>query len=155
MTRDLTGACLAVMLALATGCNGIIADTRTGDGPAHNLAPVRNGNAFILTSDHLWQQNSDLLSLMARRVSSFRVQQTAGCPTIRMRGQTTYLASPDPVIYVDGTRAGNTCLLEMMRSPDVRRVEIYPGGVTQRPGYSTSPNGIILIFTRRGADDVV
>ncbi len=49
---------------------------------------------------------------------------------------------------MDGTRALDTCILGMLRAGDVRRVEIYPMGVTTRPGYSPHSHGLILVFLR-------
>jgi hypothetical protein len=54
----------------------------------------------------------------------------------------------DPLVYLDGTRTRDTCILEQLRATDVERVEIYPMGVTTRPGYSTHPHGLILVFMR-------
>jgi hypothetical protein len=47
---------------------------------------------------------------------------------------------------VDGQRATNTCVLDMVNSLDLDRVEIYPSG--QPRGYLSDPYGVILMFLR-------
>jgi hypothetical protein len=54
----------------------------------------------------------------------------------------------NPQVYVDGTRATDTCILQSLRSDDVDSVEVYPMGVTKRPGYATHAHGLILVFLR-------
>lgn len=136
---------------LASGCAGSGA---TGNGDAISLSPTRSGGAFVLAGDQLWQRSSDLLSIISNRISAVRVRRTGHCPNVTMRGQKTYLGSTDADIYVNGTRAGNTCLLEQMRAEDVERVEVYPMGVTSTPGVAPNPNGVILIFLRTADSDL-
>jgi hypothetical protein len=45
-------------------------------------------------------------------------------------------------------RGADTCILATLASADVRLVEVYPQGVTGRPGYVTSARGLILVFRR-------
>jgi hypothetical protein len=135
---------LATVLVLA-GCGGA---QKSGEG-AISLSPTRSGNAYVLAGEQLWQRSSDLLSLIANRITVVQVRRTAGCPNIVMRGQKSYIGSSDADVYVNGTRAGNTCLLELMRSEDVERVEVYPMGVTGQAGVSANPNGVILIYLRK------
>jgi hypothetical protein len=83
---------------------------------------------------------------MIGRIPNMRVEQGRGsCPTIALRGHGGFRGS-SPQIYVDGTRVGDSCLLERLRVREVRRVEVYPTGVTQRPGYTPNASGLILVF---------
>jgi hypothetical protein len=147
--RMLVQACLTGIALMVSGCA-----SASGGGGAESgsrsisLSPTKVGNALVLSGEQIWQRSSDLLSLLANRVSAMQVRRYGHCPTITMRGIKTYVGSPDPFIYVNGAQAGNTCILEMMRSEDVERIEVYPMGVTHRPGYAPSPNGLILIFLR-------
>lgn len=143
--RLLARMCSVGLITLAVGACGAGGAGQPGSA---SLTATRSGNAVVLSGEQLWERSGDLLSVMASRVSFMRVRRSGTCPQITMRGEKTLVGPSDPYIYVNGTQAGNTCLLEMMRSEDVERVEIYPMGVTQRPGYAPNPNGVILIFLR-------
>jgi len=146
--RMLLQACLTGMALFVAGCASAPAAGEGSGNRSISLSPTKVGNALVLSGEQLWQRSSDLLSLLANRVSAMQVRRYGNCPSITMRGIKTYVGSPEPFVYINGTQAGNTCILEMMRSEDVERVEIYPMGVTPRPGYAPSPNGLILIFLR-------
>jgi hypothetical protein len=148
--RTLISSGLLAATVLTTGCAG----TGASSGEVISLSPTRSGNAFVLAGDQLWQRSSDLLSIISNRISAVQVRRTSHCPNITMRGQKTYVGSTDADIYVNGTRAGNTCLLELMRTEDVERVEVYPMGVTNTPGVAPNPNGIILIYLRTADSDL-
>jgi hypothetical protein len=64
----------------------------------------------------------------------------------------TFSSVVNPQVYVDGTRTVDTCILESLTTDNIESIEIYPMGVTMRPGYSTHAHGLILIFMR-GADE--
>lgn len=107
--------------------------------------------AVILTGTALEDGSGSVLAAMRGKVPSLRVQQTRGCPEISLRNYVTYIAGSgyaNPHVYVDGTRATDTCILESLRTNDVQRVEVYPQGVTRRPGYGTHAPGLILVFMR-------
>jgi len=57
--------------------------------------------------------------------------------------------SSDPDVYVDGTRTVDTCPLVTLQAIEASRIEIYPLGVTSRPGYPSRGHGLILIFLQR------
>jgi hypothetical protein len=83
---------------------------------------------------------------MKGRVSNMRVsRQSGGCPIINLRGQKTF-GSGNPQVYVNDSRIGTTCVLDQIRAADVDRIEVYPNGVTNRPGYTSSPFGLIAVF---------
>ena len=67
-----------------------------------------------------------------------------------LRSAVTFQGVVNPHVYVDGTRATDTCVLESLRTVDVERVEVYPQGFTTRPGYGTHAHGLILVFMRSG-----
>jgi hypothetical protein len=43
----------------------------------------------------------------------------------------------------------NTCILDQLNPEDVERLELYPTGMTPRPGYFADADGLILVFMRR------
>ncbi len=71
------------------------------------------------------------------------------CPMVELRGTDSVAGHSDPDVYVDGTRTVDTCPLSTLPAMQAERVEVYPLGVTPRPGYSSRGHGLILIFLRR------
>jgi hypothetical protein len=147
--RDLLRAGAAGLALFVAGCGSAPA---VGGDSANAPEWSRSGNAFVAEGEQLWQRKTDLLSVISK-VSAVQIKRSSPCPIITMRGQKTFLGSSDAFVYVDGAQAGNTCVLEMMRSEDVDRIEVYPMGVSNRPEYAPNPNGLILIFMRTARSD--
>jgi len=103
----------------------------------------------VLDRDDLSDESGMLLDAMVRRIPFMRINVELTCPAIALRGVNTVPGLTEPEIYVDGLRGADTCILNNLAVSDVRRVEVYSQGVTSRPGYVTSPRGLILIFTRQ------
>lgn len=114
------------------------------------VAPAeRVGNAIVISFEQIQGGGASLLRLVRYRVASMQVRETTGCPDVTLRGAKSIHSVSVPSVYVDGQRAANTCILEMLSPNDVHRVEVYPGGVTHRPGYHANGAGLILVFMRR------
>lgn len=111
---------------------------------------VKNGSTIVLTSALLHQDNRTLLEILQRRLPNIRVVTTANCPEVYLRGRSSLESASDASIYVNGQRAVNTCVLEILYSFDLESVEVYPMGVTSRPGYVSDADGLILVFMRKG-----
>jgi hypothetical protein len=105
--------------------------------------------AMVLTEADLRQNDRSLLDILQHRLPNMQVWRNTGCPEVYLRGRSTIVTSSDPAIYVNGTRAANTCVLDMISTFDLSEVEVYPSGMSGRPGYLNNPNGLILIFTVR------
>lgn len=141
------------MNALQKGCLPLLASAGlagcTGTGPVpHSPPAARVGNAIVISFEQLQGGGSSLLRLVRHRVASMQVRETSGCPDVTLRGAKSIHSVSVPSVYVDGQRAANTCILEMLNTHDVQRVEVYPGGVTNRPGYLANGAGLILVFMR-------
>ncbi len=109
-------------------------------------------NAVVLSGHQLITSGGmTLLEAMRGRVMNLAVERRTSCPHVTLRGEKTIIGSSNPLIYVDGARVADTCVLEQIRVYEVKRVEIYPHGITQRPGYGSSPFGLILVFLTDGA----
>ncbi|HEX6806968.1 MAG TPA: hypothetical protein VF118_03210 [Gemmatimonadaceae bacterium] len=104
-----------------------------------------SGDAIILSGNLLHQQSRSLLTLMKARVPSIEIVDDQPCPDVYLRGRSTIIRPSNPAIYVDGQRATNTCVLDMVNVLDLERVEIYPSG-NPRGGYLSDPYGVILLF---------
>ena len=106
------------------------------------------GNAIVLESEDLFETRGNLLHVLSTRlVNSHRVK-TDGCEALQLRGARSVSGPTLPGVYVEGQRTGNSCILDLLNTVDVSRVEVYPGGVTQRPGYFSHAGGLILVFLK-------
>jgi TonB-linked SusC/RagA family outer membrane protein len=90
---------------------------------------------------------------LAGRVAGASVTQVSGSPgsepAIRLRSATSLAGRQDPLIIVDGTitRLG----LADINSQDIDRVEVIKGAAASSLYGSDAANGVIQIFTKRGA----
>ncbi len=135
---------LAMMTAVVMGCAHGASD-RTNESGAR-----LEGGAFVLTGEALEDGPGSLLATLTGKVPNFRLQRNSGrCPIITLRNAVSFQGTVNPHVYVDGTRATDTCVLTSLRSHDVERVEVYPQGVTRRPGYGTHAHGLILVFMKQ------
>lgn len=120
---------------------------------AAGISPVQGRNSasgIVLEGAALHEHNGTLLNFLYSRVSGMTVTREGPCPELRMRGQRSLFGSNSPIVYVDGARTVNSCVLDMLLTVDLSRVEVYPMGVVNRPGYEAHPNGLILVFLRNG-----
>ena len=83
-------------------------------------------------------------------------QVTAGtgapgtAPAIRLRGATSLTGRQDPLIIVDGTITRLS--LSDINSEDIERVEVIKGAAASSLYGSDAANGVVQIFTKRGAE---
>jgi len=75
--------------------------------------------------------------------------QYSRCPLLELRGKDSVEGTNNPDVYVDGTRTSDTCPLVTIQAVQTGRIEVYPLGMTSRPGYPSSGHGLILIFLAR------
>lgn len=112
-------------------------------------------DAIIVEREELARSDDLLLYVLANHVPSITAdyEPSTGsgdrCPRVSLRGPLVGTSLSNPVVYVDGTRTSDTCVLVNIRSTEVDWVELYPTGTTRRSGYVTHPHGLILVFTRR------
>jgi len=140
-TRNLAFLGLALFLSGCAALQNPARSTRTEGG-------IRNeGGATIISGVALDEQRGTILDALQGRVPGLRIlRHVDQCPQISLRSHVTFMTVVNPYVYVDGTRAVDTCILESLITDNVDSVEIYPMGVTKRPGYATHAHGLILIF---------
>ncbi|HVH09247.1 MAG TPA: TonB-dependent receptor plug domain-containing protein [Gemmatimonadales bacterium] len=117
----------------------------TPHGPATAGAVIITGQA--LSAD----PGLTVLDAIRRAMPQLRVSDWSRnhCPLVQLRGKDSVAGSSEPDVYVDGTRTADTCPLVTLQAMETRRIEVYPLGVTSRPGYPSSGHGLILIFVER------
>jgi len=121
-------------------------------GPGFRQARPESGSAAVIVLDEATLSQLpgrsvlDAMTLRMPQIRTFRT--TGGCPGVLLRGADRLTGTSDPDVYVDHAHTLDTCPLAMLSTIDIQRIEIYPLGVTSRPGYNTGAHGLILIFTR-------
>ena len=148
-TRRLVALALPFLSMLAHGCAALgRGGSRDDDAPP---GVTQERGAIVLTGSALSDGAGFVLAALTGKVPNMRVRQYSGeCPQITLRSHVSFEGIVNPHVYVDGTRATDTCILETIRTSDVERVEVYPQGFTTRPGYGTHAHGLILVFLRSG-----
>ncbi len=144
-------------LAALAGCAGNGAFHGDTDlTSAQPDAGPRSANVLVLKGAQLLlQQGATVLDAIRADLPAVRVtEQQQACPSLAIRGPDTLPGYTEPRVYVDGTATSNTCSLEDVQAIDVARVEVYPLGFTMRPGYAPNAHGLILVFTKRGSDEL-
>ncbi len=132
---------LAFVAVLGAAC-------ATAGAPREGGVTSREG-AIIISGVALEDGPGTVLSAIRGKIPSMRIQRPSGqCPLISLRNFVTFQSAVNPHVYVDRTRISDTCILDTIRTEDVESVEVYPMGVTSRPGYSPHAHGLILVFMR-------
>lgn len=104
---------------------------------------------MVIDRDVLGRSDIPVLDVLRYRIPGMKVSPTDDCPEVTLRGKSTLVTSSNPAIYLDGERAANTCILAMLSTFHLARVEVYPGGIPPA-GYLANPYGVILMFTLKG-----
>jgi hypothetical protein len=150
--------CFVLLPALALGCKTSRAYDRSND-PGSRPHSTGTTGSLILTGRALSSDPSrTVLDVIRHSMPQLRITgwtQYNRCPLLELRGKDSVEGSNDPDVYVDGTRTTDTCPLITIQAVSTERIEVYPLGMTSRPGYPSSGHGLILIFLARadsGAD---
>ena len=137
-----------LLLAPTFACGGAVR-LRTGSSgvPGNNA-----GSGIVFSGPDMQEHGGTLLAFLSPRISGMVVDfRSQPYPGIQMRGQKSLFGSSAPVVYTDGARTANSCALQMLSTRDIMSVEVYPMGLSHRPGYAAHPNGLILVFMDDGS----
>ncbi|HXG96757.1 MAG TPA: TonB-dependent receptor plug domain-containing protein [Gemmatimonadales bacterium] len=147
---------LAAVSLLALSCQTSRAYDRTNDPGGRPLSHTTTGSLIIqgraLTAD----PGRTVLDAIRHAMPQLHISgwtQYTRCPMIQLRGMDSLEGNNDPDVYVDGTRTTDTCPLVAIQAVSTERIEVYPMGMTSRPGYPSSGHGLILIFLARADTD--
>jgi len=121
--------------------------------PGGRPPPATTAGSVIITGEKLSADpGRTVLDAIRSAMPQVQVSGRSGlgrCPFVELRGKDSVAGSSNPDVYVDGTRTVDTCPLVTLQAMEARRIEVYPLGVTARPGYPSSGHGLILIFLQR------
>ena len=146
--------CLLRLLASSTivlGCATTKPFDRSTE-PGGRPPPPSTTGSVVITGDALSADpGRTVLDVIRRAMPQLRVSDWSRnhCPLVQLRGKDSLAGSSEPDVYVDGTRTADTCPLVTLQAAETRRIEVYPQGVTSRPGYPSNGHGLILIFVER------
>jgi hypothetical protein len=149
MADRIAGVCrlaaTAVLLVISAACAH---GTRmsSGDAPAQ---PRENRTVWVVEGSEM-TAGFTVLEGLRSRFPAVQVRSSQRCPELVIRGRSSIQGSSAPLVYVDGQRAADACILSLIRAAEVNRVEVYPTGQTSRPGYFSNGTGLVLVFTLDG-----
>lgn len=137
---------LAAAVFSLTACAG--ASHQSGAGSEPDRSSV--SRVVIHVSEMTAPVN--LVTLIQSHVTNLQVRRNGSCPELEFRGRNSLIMPTPPGVYVDGQRTVNTCVLDLLDPKDISLVEVYPMGVTNRPGYYSTAGGLILVFMKDGQE---
>lgn len=154
MQRTRLASSLLPLLGLAVGCATNQPFDRTTEPGGRPLGTTTAGTVVITREVLAENLGLTVLDVIRRAMPHLLVSgYTANrCPMVELRGHDSLAGNSDPDVYVDGTRTTDTCPLTTIQAIQANRIEVYPMGVTPRPGYSSRGHGLILIFLERAAN---
>jgi TonB-linked SusC/RagA family outer membrane protein len=125
----------------------------TGVGDATSTKKTAFSVGVVDASQIKESPSSSPLGNLAGRVAGASIVTTSGqpgsAPAIRLRSTTSLTGSANPLIIVDGTISRLT--LADINTEDVERMEIIKGAAASSLYGSDAANGVVQIFTKRGA----
>lgn len=127
--------------------------TGTGSATETKKIPFAVG---VVSADQLKETPSVTpLGGLAGKVPGVQVLAGSGepgaPPAVRLRAATSLTGTQDPLVIIDGTVSHFT--LADINSEDIERVEVVKGAAASSLYGSNAANGVIQIFTKRGASN--
>ncbi|MCS7013477.1 MAG: carboxypeptidase-like regulatory domain-containing protein [Chloroherpetonaceae bacterium] len=142
----------------------------TGQGVATEKRKLTTAVEFISSDRITGSPTKSIDQLLQGNVPGLTAQLPSGVPgvgaRIQTRGVKSALNSTNPVIYVDGVRVDNgdnfagafgrggqvsSALADLLVGDNIERIEIIKGGAASTLYGSDGANGVIQIFTKKGA----
>ena len=140
-------------LFLLVGCapQNPIEQVTQGDGDSVP-PPEGIGNAIVIEDAEFRSNRGSLISILRDNIRGMSVSRENACPHIVLRGGIGRSQAAEVLVYVDGQRFSDTCILDSINIESIAWAEVYPSGVTQRAGYSTNAGGLILFFMKNSRE---
>jgi hypothetical protein len=119
-------------------------------GSTGTAAEQHRGNATVLSGSQLLDHGPTVLDALSSGVVNLTIQRSEGrCPEIIIRGDRTVHGRRGPLVYLDGARLVDTCILGQLSTREIERIEVYLSGSAPDPRYGAGTSGLILIFSVR------
>lgn len=126
---------------------------QVAEGGSSSVDPPEGiGNAIVIKDAQLRSNRGSLISILRDNIRGMSVSRENACPHIVLRGGIGRSQAAEVLVYVDGQRFSDTCILDSINIESIAWAEVYPSGVTQRPGYTTNAGGLILFFMKNGPE---
>ena len=152
MPRFRVVARVIALSALALGCKTSRPYDRSNDPGGRPLSSSTTGSLIIQGRALSADPSRTVLDVIRQAMPQLRIAgwtQYTRCPLLELRGKDSVEGTNNPDVYVDGPRTSDTCPLVTIQAVQTGRIEVYPLGMTSRPGYPSSGHGLILIFLAR------
>src|SRR6266513_540698 len=136
---------------LVLGCATSKPFDRTTEPGGRPISHTTAGSVILTGEDLSANPGWTVLDAIRRAMPQVKISTGRGlnpCPLIELRGRDSVTGSSDPDVYVDGTRTVDTCPLVTLQAIEASRIEIYPLGVTSRPGYPSRGHGLPRLIRR-------
>ncbi|HEY3220546.1 MAG TPA: TonB-dependent receptor plug domain-containing protein [Gemmatimonadales bacterium] len=143
---------LIALSLLALGCKTSRSFDRSTEPGGRPLSRTTTGSLIISGRALSADPGRTVLDAIRHSMPQLHISgwtQYTRCPMLQLRGMDSVEGKNDPDVYVDGTRTTDTCPLVTIQAVSTERIEVYPMGMTSRPGYPSSGHGLILIFLAR------
>lgn len=166
-TIELTSGMVTLNFALSIDALQFDEIVVTGVSAAMSRKQLGNAISTVNVRDLETSGATSLDKALSGKLAGALVQQNSGNPaggvTIRLRGTSTVLGSADPLYIVDGVIMNNdspilidlgggaTNRLVDLNPNDIDRIEIVKGAAAAALYGSRANNGVVQIFTKRGA----
>ena len=149
--------------ALSQSAVQLDAVVTTGTGTAVETKKLGNTIATVNLGDLQQAPIQTPTEALAARVPGVSVQPSSGVTgqgaRIRIRGSASLSQSNNPIIYIDGVRADNggsgsgaaTSRLDDIDPNSIERIEVLKGAAAATLYGTEASNGVIQIFTKKGA----
>ena len=139
----------------------------TGTSIATSKKQLGNAISTIAAQDIQYSGASSVDGALAGKIAGAQVMQNSGNPaggiSVRLRGTNSVLGSGDPLYIVDGVIVSNESaqLIDLggyrqnrlvdLNPQDIERIEVLKGAAAAAIYGSRASNGVVQIFTKRGA----
>jgi hypothetical protein len=142
-----TKAPLEILLTpVATDVEAVTIEGATGKLQGFNTRRVRNNFGYFFDQNDIRRKNPRYISELFRTIPGARLQ------TSRRNGNVLELRNCTPRIWIDGVRADNAQIDEIMAPSEIAGIEIYPSFAGVPAEYMDKENracGVVLVWTRQ------
>jgi hypothetical protein len=134
------------LLPIATDVEAVTIEGATGKLQAFNDRRARNNFGYFFDQNDIRKKNPRFVSELFRTIPGARLQAS------RRTGNILELRNCTPRIWVDGVRADNAEIDELISPSEIAGLEIYPSFAGVPAEYMDKENracGVVLVWTRQ------